>query len=129
MAKKSRKEDVPEGFPERLRSLRVQKNLSQEELGELVDLHYTNIGRYERGLSNPSAEKLKAMAEALGVTGDYLYNGSDENYTKVSFEDRELLRMFKEIEKYSEEEKRIVKDLLDAYITRRKVREMAGKAS
>lgn len=108
--------------------MRVQKNLSQEELGELVGLHYTNIGRYERGLSSPSAEKLKALAEALGVTGDYLYNGTDENYTKVSFDDRELLRMFQEVEKYSEDEKRTIKDMLDAFITRKKVREMAGKS-
>lgn len=129
MTRKSRKETVPEGFPERLRSLRVQKHLSQEELGEIVGLHYTNIGRYERGLSKPNAETLKTLADALGVTGDYLYNGAAENYTRVSFEDRELLRMFQEIEKYSDEEKRTVKDVLDAFITRKKVREMAGKAS
>ena len=125
MAQKSRKADIPDEFPERLRSLRVQQKLSQEELGEKAGLHYTHIGRYERGLSKPSAETLKALAQALGVTGDYLYNGTDENYTRVSFEDKELLRMFQEIEKYSDEEKKTVKEFLDAFITRKKVREMA----
>lgn len=117
---------MAEDFSGRLRSLRVQKHLSQEELGDLVGLHYTNIGRYERGLSKPNAETLKILADTLGVTGDYLYNGTSENYTKVNFADRDLLRMFQEIEKYSEEEKRTVKDFLDAFITRKKVREMAS---
>ncbi len=39
------------GFAARLLSLRKQKNLSQTELGKIVDVHYSHIGRYERGIS------------------------------------------------------------------------------
>lgn len=38
-----------EGFAQRLRELRKSKNLSQTELGQLARLHYTHIGRFERG--------------------------------------------------------------------------------
>jgi transcriptional regulator with XRE-family HTH domain len=55
---------VPDGFPRRLRELRKQKNLSQTELGKLVNLHYTHIGRYERGISRPAADTLKRLADA-----------------------------------------------------------------
>lgn len=34
------------GFALRLRELRKGKNLSQTELGQLAELHYTHIGRY-----------------------------------------------------------------------------------
>ncbi len=33
---------------QRLNTLRKQKNLSQSELAALVELHFTNISRYER---------------------------------------------------------------------------------
>jgi transcriptional regulator with XRE-family HTH domain len=48
-----------EGFPERLLSLRKQKNLSQTELGKIVGVHYSHIGRYKRGISRPAADTLK----------------------------------------------------------------------
>ena len=46
--------DIADGFAERLRSLRKQKNLPQTELGKLAGLHYTHIDRFERGASRPS---------------------------------------------------------------------------
>src|SRR5690606_23275210 len=57
------------GFAERLKSLRKQRNLSQTELGQLVDVHYTHIGRDERGSSRPAADTLNRLAQALGVSG------------------------------------------------------------
>ena len=60
-----------DGFAQRLKDLRKQKNLSQTDLGQLAGLHYTHIGRFERGTSRPSGDTLKRLAEALGVTSDY----------------------------------------------------------
>ncbi|WP_232369972.1 helix-turn-helix domain-containing protein, partial [Xenorhabdus lircayensis] len=47
------------GFAQRLRELRRQKGLSQSELGKLAELHYTHIGRFERGTSRPGSDTLK----------------------------------------------------------------------
>jgi transcriptional regulator with XRE-family HTH domain len=58
------------GFAQRLRELRKRKDLSLADLGKPVGLHYTHIGRYERGVSRPSADTLHRMADALRVTGD-----------------------------------------------------------
>ena len=52
-------------FGERLKLLRIQKGLSQTELGNAVDTHYSQIGRYERGQAKPSADGLKFLAEQL----------------------------------------------------------------
>lgn len=41
---------------EKLRNLRVQKNLTQEELGERTDLTKGYISQLERDLSSPSME-------------------------------------------------------------------------
>ena len=83
----------PDGFAERLRELRKQKGLSQAELGERVGIHYTHVGRYERGVSRPAADTLKRLADALGVSGDYLLEGTVEEAARARFEDREPSRL------------------------------------
>jgi transcriptional regulator with XRE-family HTH domain len=115
------------GFPERLQSLRKQKNLSQADLGKLVGVHYSHVGRYERGISRPAADTLKRMADALGVSGDYLIEGSTEEAAKARFEDRELLCQFQEVEKLADEDKMVVKKLIDAFLTKKQIQSLAAR--
>jgi len=124
--KKAAKQTPTEGFPERLRQLRKQKDLSQTELGKLVDLHYTHIGRYERGASKPSADALRRLADALGVSTDYLMEGTTDEAAKARFEDRELLRQFQEVESLPDDDKLVVKKLLDAFLTKKQIQRLAG---
>ena len=51
----------------RIRSIRGQARISQEELGHLSKLHRTYIGAIERGERNPSVLSLKKIADALNV--------------------------------------------------------------
>jgi transcriptional regulator with XRE-family HTH domain len=94
-----------EGFAQRLREQRKSKNLSQTELGQLAGLHYTHIGRFERGASRPSGDTLMRLADALGVTSDYLLDGATHEAAKARFEDRELLKQFQEVEQLPDEDK------------------------
>lgn len=107
--------------------VKASKNLSQGEIGELVGLHYTNIGRYERGLSMPSAEAVNKLAEVLGVSSDYLLNGSKEEFAKAKFSDKDLLQMFQAVEQFPEEEKTLIKKIIDAFLTKKKLQELVGK--
>lgn len=113
--------DVLEGFAQRLRELRKQKNLSQTALGALAALHYTHIGRFERGTSRPSGDTLKRLADALGVTSDYLLEGASDEAAKAKFEDRELLKQFQEVEQLPDEDKIVVKKLLDAFLMKKQI--------
>lgn len=113
------------GFSQRLRELRRQRNLSQTELGGQVDLHHTHISRYERGVSRPSADALRRLAEVLGVTTDYLMEGASDEAAKARFEDRELMRQFQEVEQLAEEDKEVVKKLLDAFLTKKQLQSLA----
>jgi len=112
---------VLEGFPQRLRELRKRKDLSQTELGLLAGLHYTHIGRFERGTSRPSGDTLKRLADALDVTSDYLLDGAIGVAAKARFEDRELLRQFQEVERLPDEDNHVVKKLLDAFLTKKQL--------
>jgi transcriptional regulator with XRE-family HTH domain len=116
---KSKENKTEEGFASRLLSLRRQKNLSQTALGKIVGIHYSHIGRYDRGISRPAADTLKRMANALGVSGDYLIEGTTVDAAKAKFENRELLLQFQEVEKLQEEDKQVVKKLIDAFLTKK----------
>ena len=54
-------------FGKRLRELREQRGWSQEQLGELADLHRNYVGRVERGEQNISIDTIEKLAHALKV--------------------------------------------------------------
>lgn len=101
---------------ERLKQLRKEKKLSQQELAKLSNVHYTNIGRYERGDAKPSVEVLSRIANALEVSPDYVLNGTLEEKAAGTISDSELLVQFKRVEQLPDEKKRLVKEFLDAFL-------------
>jgi len=103
-------------FEERLKQARNDKKISQQELAKLVGVHYTNIGRYERGGANLSGNVLNKLAQALDINPDYLINGTLEDKADNSISDNELLVQFKKVEKLPADKKRIVKEFLDAFL-------------
>jgi transcriptional regulator with XRE-family HTH domain len=54
-----------EAFGNRIRQLRTERNLSQEQLAELTGFHRTYIGMIERGERNPSLSNVGVFAEAF----------------------------------------------------------------
>jgi transcriptional regulator with XRE-family HTH domain len=112
-------------FALRLKKARVDKGLSQTELGSLAGIHYTQIGRYENKGAQPSADILSKLANSLGVSSDYLTNGSTDEMAENTLSDKELLSQFRAIEKMPDNDRFVVKSLIDAFITKRKIQQLA----
>lgn len=112
-------------FAKRLKKARIDKGLSQSELGEQVGIHYTQVGRYENKGAHPSADVMAKLANVLGVTSDYLMNGTTEEMAESILTDKELINQFKAIEKMNENDKNVVKTLIDAFITKSKIKLLA----
>ncbi|MGO2655600.1 MAG: helix-turn-helix domain-containing protein [Pseudoclavibacter sp.] len=60
---------------ERISALRNGLGISQQELGELAGIHFTNIGKIERGLANPTLLTLVRIAAALEIDPGTLIQG------------------------------------------------------
>jgi transcriptional regulator with XRE-family HTH domain len=103
-------------FGKRLKKARQNKEISQSELGKIVDIHYTQIGRYESKGVKPSGEVLAKIANALGVTSDFLMSGSNQEQAEATLTDRELLNQFQRVEQLPQDKKNIVKELLDSFL-------------
>ena len=54
----------------RVKELRKQKHITQEELGKVLDIQKAAISKYENGRAEPSTEVLKKMSAYFGVSID-----------------------------------------------------------
>lgn len=64
-------------FRDRLKDLREQKQMTQEDLGELLSVTKGTISKYENGNLQPSNEALKFLADFFNVTTDFLLGRTD----------------------------------------------------
>lgn len=58
---------------EKIKSLRLQKRLSQESLGELLGVSAQAVSKWEQGATSPDISLLPLLAESFGVTIDSLF--------------------------------------------------------
>jgi transcriptional regulator with XRE-family HTH domain len=54
-----------QAFGERLRAARERRNVSQETLAEIANVHRTHLGALERGRREPHLTMLLILADAL----------------------------------------------------------------
>jgi transcriptional regulator with XRE-family HTH domain len=110
-------------FGDKLRALREQRHLSQNELGALAGLHGRHIGRFEIGGSLPGAGSVVAVARALGVSTDYLLRDElEEPEIGMMTISEELLRRVRQIEALPEEDRRTVFAVIGAFAERQEGR-------
>src|SRR5258706_12829347 len=57
----------------RVRALRLEKGMSQEKLGNQLDLTFQQIQKYENGSNRIGAGRLQRIAGILGVSVSALY--------------------------------------------------------
>lgn len=68
--------DIRQLFGEKIRILRVERGLSQEELAFRCGLHRTYISDIERGTRNVSLDNINKLSKALDVLPNELMNFS-----------------------------------------------------
>jgi transcriptional regulator with XRE-family HTH domain len=62
---------------QRVRALRLQRGLSQTELGNLISVTFQQVQKYEKGANRISAGRLQRIAEVLGVPVAYFFAGAE----------------------------------------------------
>lgn len=70
-------------FGEKLKQLRKQQKLTQEELAKILDVARTTYSSYEQGRRMPDPEIQKRIAEYFNVSLDFLH-GREENELEIT---------------------------------------------
>jgi len=116
-----------DGFSQRLRDLRQQRKMTQQDLAKAATIHYTHIGRYEAGKSMPSADTLRRISEALGTTVDFLMDGATQDSAKARLTSRALLQRFQDVERLPEDQQLVVMQLMDAFLAMNQLKSYANR--
>ena len=111
---------------ERIKKLRQEHNMTQGELAEKIGIHQKQVSSYERGRNTPSTEILIKLAEVFNVSLDYLAFESKGQPAKLNIQDRELLRRFETLDSLPDNEKNLVKDIVDLIILKHQFQKLAG---
>lgn len=59
--------NINKALGEKIREIRLKKELTQEELAHRADLDFSYMNQIENGKRNPSMEAINSIAKALGV--------------------------------------------------------------
>ena len=93
---------------ENILKFRKKSGLSQEQLGEKVNVTRQTISNWELGETQPNPEQLKLLSKTLNVSVDELIDNDLENV---------ILKKVKMTEKQTKSIKKILKGLLIGFIT------------
>lgn len=70
----------------RLKLLREEKNLLQEDLGKIIGVSGRAIGNYENETRDMSTDILRKLSAFFGVTTDYILGNSNERTSNVEYD-------------------------------------------
>ncbi|WP_144561620.1 helix-turn-helix transcriptional regulator [Bacillus mycoides] len=82
-----------EVFAQNLKKLRKSRDLTQEQLGEKLNLSRNQINNYENAMFEPSMETLLQISSLFGVSLDLLFNGyakTNDNMLRKTLEEVQL---------------------------------------
>lgn len=106
-------------FPKRLKYLRDEKGLSQQDMADFIGISRQGYGKYEDGKSQPHHKTLVKLAGFFGVTTDYLLGKSDQPHLSEDEEfeafkvDPSLERWHRELPKSDVEDLRKLRKMWD----------------
>lgn len=95
----------------KISSLRKEKGMNREDFGKIVGTSAAVIGRYERDEITPSVEMAKKMADALGVSLDYLTGGTD-----FVIQDKKMLYRLELLQKIAQPERERILMVMDSLL-------------
>ena len=87
----------------------------------MIQVHFTQVSRYEREETKPNAEAMAKLARSLDTTVDYLMHGTADDVAMQAGLDKELIHRFRQVQDLKPEDKKTVLSFLDAFIAKEKI--------
>lgn len=114
----------------RIKQLRKHKNLSQNELAKILNVHQTAISQWETGKTHPDMAQAIQMANYFSVSVDYILGRNEEPHPESTKSDAGIWHIAKDrdniIQQYPPEAIEEIEKFFD-YIEYKYLRDTKGK--
>ena len=115
-------------FTEKIKLFRKDKQWTQAELANVLNIHREQISSYERGQALPTTEILMQISNVFNVSIDYLlFENEGNDLFSGNLNDLELVKQFEKLDKMNERDRRLVKDVIDLTIVKNQVYNLVSK--
>ncbi|MBD5469105.1 MAG: helix-turn-helix domain-containing protein [Lachnospiraceae bacterium] len=103
----------------RIKRLRKNKKMTQQELGAIIGLHGSNVGRIEQGKIYPTSDVLLNICHYFSVSCDWLLTGEDQTEQSYSnnTDEQNFLYAFRQLPATDKNE---IKELIEFKLERAK---------
>ena len=105
----------------KIKQIREAKGMTAKEVVSAIEMGPAMYSRIETGKTEPSLSTLEKIAKALGVKLSDFFS-ADDQLTEINSYDSSLMEKVKIIEALSDEEKKTVFSIVDAFVGKKKLK-------
>lgn len=114
-------------FRQNLVDLRKERQLTQMQLAELLDVQPRIISRWETGDTKPQFDHIVRLAEVLEVTLDQLVHGSEPTDPNgFDIRNKRLKELCRRVDELGSEDQDVICHLMDSVIRKEQVKAIIG---
>lgn len=106
---------------DKIKRVREAKGLSQKEVISSIGMGAAQYSRIERGKTDPSISTVLKITKALGVTMAELFT-EEQDLKDISTFEKSLMERVALIDSLNKEEQKTIFSILDAFLSKRKLR-------
>jgi len=99
-------------FANRLKKIRFERQLTQQQLGELTGMSNVQIARYENAITKPTQSSIKKLSDALNIKYELLAGGFFHSKDELSEFDATIERA----KKLPKRDILFIKEMIDSYV-------------
>lgn len=109
-------------FNEKIKVLRKNMGMSQQELAAKLFIHVTHLSKMENGHLTPSIDIVQRMMKVFAVSADQLLN-DDENRV-VDIQNHELNEQLALINQLDDDEKNALVRIINSMLTKKRMKDL-----
>lgn len=109
-------------FNEKIKVLRKNMGMSQQELAAKLFIHVTHLSKMENGHLTPSIDIVQRMMKVFAVSADQLLN--DEENKVVEIQNHELNEQLALINQLDDDEKNALVRIINSMLTKKRMKDL-----
>lgn len=101
---------------ENIKQLRKKRNLTQQQIADILQMHRSNYSKVEKGERELSISSVIALADFFNLSLDELVKSNNLAKIQPPLERKSILHQLEKIQELDEEDKKAVSKVLEAML-------------